>query len=214
MTASAKPRSRRARVNPNQLAFSWGGARQGAGRPARGPIASERHTTRPTLVPWFPVHVIARVDPSVRAMGRRDAYATIRRAVRLSLARVNFRIVRLAIHARHLELLVEADDKHALARGMQGFQVSAARAVNRAVRRRGTVFPDRYRMRILRTRAEARAVVHASRARPELARDHGARPAAALGNDMPSAVVTPATPQTAILLASVDRYADPFAADG
>ncbi len=155
-------RSRRVRANPNQLSFSWGGAREGAGRPARGPIVSERHTTRPALAPWFPVHVIARVDPSVRALGRRDAYATIRRAVKLSLARANFRILRLAIHAQRVELLVEADDKHALARGMQGFQVSAARAVNRAVRRSGAVFPDRYRMTILRTREAARAAVRSA----------------------------------------------------
>ncbi len=150
------------RANPNQLSFAWGGVREGAGRPARGPIVSERHRTRPNLAPQFPVHVIARVAPSVRAMGRRDAYATIRRAVKLSLARANFRIVRLAIHAQRLELLVEADDKHALARGMQGFQVSAARAVNRALRRTGSVFPDRYRMTILRTREAARAAVRSA----------------------------------------------------
>lgn len=159
---STSGRSRHVRANPNQLSFAWGGAREGAGRPARGPIVSERHRTRPTLAPQFPVHVIARVAPSVRAMGRRDAYATIRRAVKLSLARANFRIVRLAIHAQRLELLVEADDKHALARGMQGFQVSAARAVNRAVRRTGSVFPDRYRMTILRTREAARASVRSA----------------------------------------------------
>ncbi|MFN0250464.1 MAG: hypothetical protein ACKV2T_26525 [Kofleriaceae bacterium] len=158
-TATPRMRVRRACANPNQLAFAWGGAREGAGRPARGPVVSERHTVRPPLAPWFPVHVTARIDPTVRALGRRDAYATIRRAVTLSLARTNFRIVRLAIHATRLELLVEADDKHALARGMQGFQVSAARAVNRAARRTGCVFPDRYRMAILRTRGAARAVV-------------------------------------------------------
>jgi hypothetical protein len=157
---TATPRVRtRTRANPNQLSFAWGGAREGAGRPARGPIVSERHGTRPTLAPWFPVHVTARIDPSVRTLGRRDAYATIRRAVKLSLARTNFRIVRLAIHATRLELLVEADDKHALARGMQGFQVSAARAVNRVARRTGCVFLDRYRMAILRTRGAARAVL-------------------------------------------------------
>lgn len=152
------------RANPNQLTFSWGGAREGAGRPARGPIASERHTTRPALAPRSAVHVVARIAPSVRTLGRRDAYATIRRAVTLSLARSDFRIVRLAIHAHRLELLVEADDKRALARGMQGFQVSAARAVNRASRRRGAVFPDRYRMTILRTRAAVRSALHASAA--------------------------------------------------
>ena len=42
---------------------------------------------------------------------------------------------------------------------MQGFQVAAARHLNRAHRRSGTVFPDRYRMRILATRADVRATL-------------------------------------------------------
>lgn len=182
------------RANPDQLSFAWGGAREGAGRPARGPVVSERHVRRPALAAHLPVHVIARVDPSVRALGRRDAYATIRRAVKLSLARSNFRIVRLAIHAQRLELLVEADDKHALARGMQGFQISAARAVNRAVRRTGTVFPDRYRMTILRTRAAARAAVR-SAARASIAFERVAFPeslhARAIEADVPRATSPP-----------------------
>ena len=190
-TTDSAPRARpRVRADLRPLAFSWGGARHGAGRPARGPITSERHTTRPTLTPWFPVHVTARLAPAVRVLGRRDAYAVLRRAVKVSLARTNFRIVRLAIHAHRLELLVEADDKHALARGMQGFGVSAARAVNRAARRSGAVFPDRYRMTILRTRAAARAAV-----RTALRNGTAAREAIEL--------VAPASPETTILRASL-----------
>ena len=160
-------------------ATRWGGARAGAGRPRKGPIASEPHKTRPTLQPRHPVHIAARVLrptahllrptnargalPSAR-QGRRgftraDLKHALRRALTLSLARADFRIIHLAIAASRIELVVEADDKLALARGMQGFQVSAAKTINRLARRRGTVFPDRYRMRILRTRVEVRAVV-------------------------------------------------------
>jgi len=39
---------------------------------------------------------------------------------------------------------------------MQGFQIAAARYLNRVVRRRGPVFPDRYRARILTTRLAVR----------------------------------------------------------
>jgi hypothetical protein len=183
-TRATTTRATATRATANaQLSFSWGGARENAGRPARGPVASERHTTRPHLASWFPVHVIARVDASLRVMSQRDAYTTIRRAVKLSLARTNFRIVRLAIHAQRLELLVEADDKHALARGMQGFQVSAARAVNRAIRRKGTVFPDRYRMKILRTTSAARAAVRTA-IRAAVAIECPARPESALARAM------------------------------
>lgn len=140
---------------------SWGGARAGAGRPARGPHASEPHKTRPTLSPRHPVHVRARLVRGIRRVGRGRAYRALRRAIAVSLARDDFRIVHFAVLASRLELVVEATDKVALARGMQGFQVSAARCLNRYAQRCGTVFPDRYRMAILRTRLEVRAVAGA-----------------------------------------------------
>jgi len=138
---------------------TWGGAREGAGRPRSRAIASEPHKVRPALAARHPVHVITRVLPAAQPLRRRDTYRAIRRALETSLARSDFRIVRLTVHAARLELLVEADDKVALARGMQGFQVAAARRLNTALRRRGTVFPDRYRAAILATRSAVRAAV-------------------------------------------------------
>jgi len=155
----------------------WGGARADAGRPASGPIASEPHKQRPPLSPQHPVHVIARLAAkahgrsSARARsarrgatsastgGRRELLTALRRALRRSLARGDFRIVALVVRKRRLELVVEADSALALARGMQGFQVAAAKHWNRARGRTGTVFPDRYRPRTLRTRAEVRAAL-------------------------------------------------------
>ncbi|MBA3453579.1 MAG: hypothetical protein H0T42_10855 [Deltaproteobacteria bacterium] len=150
---------------------TWGGARRGAGRPRTRAIASEPHRVRPVLVARHPVHVITRVLPAARSLRRRDAYRAIRRAVQTSLARADFRIVCLTVRAARLELLVEADDKIALARGMQGFQVAVARRLNTALRRRGTVFPDRYRSSILATRDAVRAAVQAASA-GQIARPH------------------------------------------
>jgi hypothetical protein len=134
----------------------WGGARANAGRPARGPIASEPHKRRPALASHHAVHVTARVVRAATPLRRRDAYAAVRRAFHRSLARGDFRIVSLVIRRHRIEALVEADSATSLARGMQGFQVAAARHLNRAHRRSGTVFPDRYRMRVLATRAAVR----------------------------------------------------------
>lgn len=138
---------------------NWGGARANAGRPARGPIRSEPHKRRPLLSPRHAVHVTARVVRTTSPLSRRAAYAAIHRAVRRSLARADFRIVSIVIRARRIEAVVEAESALALARGMQGFLVAAARRLNRAHRRRGTVFPDRYRMRVLATRAAVRAAL-------------------------------------------------------
>ncbi|MBA3462386.1 MAG: hypothetical protein H0T46_20660, partial [Deltaproteobacteria bacterium] len=88
--------------------IGWGGARRGAGRPARGAIASEPHKTRSALGPRHPVHVTARVVPRIGSLRRRVAYTALRRAVITSLARADFRIVRLALRPSGVELLVEA----------------------------------------------------------------------------------------------------------
>jgi hypothetical protein len=62
-----------------------------------------------------------------------------------------------------VHLLVEAQDKKALASGMQGFQISAAKHLNAAIskgkpgpRRRGPVFPDRYHAEIITSPTQAR----------------------------------------------------------
>ena len=53
-------------------------------------------------------------------------------------------------HDQHVHMLIEAENKQVLARGLQGFQISAARNINtllgvdRYRRRRGPVFEDRY----------------------------------------------------------------------
>ena len=105
------------------------------------------------------MQITARVVPAVGRLRRRPAYRAIRRAVRTSLGRVDFRIVELCVRATRLELIVEATDKAALARGMQGFQIAAARYLNRVAGRRGPVFPDRYRAETLTTRRAVRRAI-------------------------------------------------------
>jgi hypothetical protein len=107
------------------------------------------------------VHVIADVVPAIGSLRAPVARTAIDRALTTSLARSDFAIVHLRVVPRRLELIVAAADHVALARGMQGFQVAAARYLNAAIARRGPVFPDRYRARILRTPASLRAAIAA-----------------------------------------------------
>jgi REP element-mobilizing transposase RayT len=85
-------------------------------------------------------------------------YRAIRWATLTAARRDDFRIIHASIQRTHVHLLVEAHDRVSLARGMQSFEISAARLINRAHRRRrrGTVFPDRYHPHILATRSEVR----------------------------------------------------------
>lgn len=66
------------------------------------------------------------------------------------------RIVHFALMIRHLHLIVEAKDRDALSRGMQGFGVRLARRLNKELGRRGRVLRDRYHEHILRTPREVR----------------------------------------------------------
>src|SRR5437867_9154595 len=56
----------------------------------------------------------------------------------------------------HLHLIVEADDTQALGRGLRSLVIRVARAVNRALGRRGRVWGDRYHARALTTPREVR----------------------------------------------------------
>ena len=96
-------------------------------------------------------------------MRRRFTYRAIREATLTTARREDFRIVHVSIQRTHVHLLVEANDKDALASGMQGFQISAAKHLNAAIsrgrpgpRRRGTVFPDRYHAQIITSPRQAR----------------------------------------------------------
>src|SRR6185295_14142344 len=125
--------------------------------------AGSPHKARPELKARHPVHVVLRVVGAVGNLRRRATYKAVREATLTTARREDFRIVHLSIQRNHLHLLVEADHRAALASGMQGFQISAAKHLNAAIskdrpgpRRRGSVFPDRYHAEIITTPTQAR----------------------------------------------------------
>jgi hypothetical protein len=60
-------------------------------------------------------------------------------------------LVHFSVQRDHLHLLVEASDRRALSRGMQGLSIRVARATNGELGRKGRVFADRYHARALTT---------------------------------------------------------------
>ena len=117
--------------------------RPGAGRPPKGPRPSERHETRPFHDARVPVHVIVRTTPGARLRGGRG-WRAVRHALLVTAARTGFRVCHVSIQATHVHAIVEADDRVALARGMQGFQIACARRFNKLRGTRGQIFADRY----------------------------------------------------------------------
>ena len=155
----------RLRSAPEQLPLfkKRGGKRRGAGRPPNGARAGSPHRKRPYLHARYPVHVTLRVASAVSSLRRRSVFRAVREATLTTARRENVRIVHLSVQRTHLHLLVEADHKEALAAGMQGFQISAAKHINAAIskrrpgpRRRGVVFTDRYHAEIITSPTQAR----------------------------------------------------------
>src|SRR5262249_2662630 len=79
--------------------------------------------------------------------------------MRAALARASrrcFRIVHFSVQVDHVHLLVEGDDGGAFRSGLQGLAIRVAKAVNRALRRRGSVWAGRDHVRDLATPREVR----------------------------------------------------------
>jgi putative transposase len=144
-----------------------GGRRPGAGRRPRGVRSSERHKARPRLTGRDPILVTVRIDREVGNLRRRGIYHALRFALYATALREDFRVVHFSIQRTHLHMIVEAQSKRALSRGMQGLLISAARQINGAVevetgvRRRGRVVSDRYHARTLTSpKAVRRAIAY------------------------------------------------------
>ena len=94
--------------------------------------------------------------PSLR---KRATYRVLLAAMGRGSERFGMRLVHWSALSNHVHLMVEARDRRALTRGMQGLAVRMARALNRAWARRGSVFADRYHARALRSPREVRAAL-------------------------------------------------------
>src|ERR1041384_3370935 len=144
--------SRGRKRHVQQELFRHGGKRRGAGRKPGGRRARECHAARPEFKASQPLHVVMRVVREVGSLRRRELYKALREATITAAMRERFRIVHVSLQRDHVQMIVEAEHKTALAKGMQGFMISAAKHINRALgegerRRRGKVFNDRYHVR-------------------------------------------------------------------
>jgi REP element-mobilizing transposase RayT len=161
----AKASSRARKKHVQQALFRRGGRRRGAGRKPKGKRAGSRHQTRPEVKASQALHVVLRVLPAVGSLRRRKMYQAMRQATILAAVRERIRIVHVSLQGTHVHLLIEAENKHALARGMQGFQISAARHINtmlrdnRYGRRRGRVFADRYHLEVITSPTRAHRAI-------------------------------------------------------
>jgi REP element-mobilizing transposase RayT len=102
----------------------------------------------------LPAHVTLRVRSDVPSLRTVRIVHEIERTFADGCERPGFRLVHYSLQGNHAHLIVEAQDREALGRGMNAIGARLARAVNRAARRTGRVLSDRYHHRTLRTPRE------------------------------------------------------------
>lgn len=132
-----------------------GGRRPGAGRPKK-PDAGVSHLRRPRLASRYPVHATWKVRSEIPTLRNKRRMEVIRRCFRKGCERFGFRLTHFSVQRDHIHLIGEAKDKRALSRGLQGLGVRIAKGLNKALRRKGKVFADRYHSHILETPREVR----------------------------------------------------------
>jgi putative transposase len=133
----------------------WGGARAGAGRKRLAARPSPPHRPRAPHDARWPVHVTLRACDAIPSLRSAWVFPIVRRSLAAS-HKPAFRVVHFSVQSDHIHLVVEGDAQVALVRGVQGLAGRCAKAVNRAVGRRGRVWSSRHHRHALRTPTETR----------------------------------------------------------
>jgi REP element-mobilizing transposase RayT len=133
-----------------------GGARAGAGRKPNGAAPLMARTTRPAHAAYHPALVTVKLRQHLPRLRNRKERAALLTHFARGKDRFGFRLLHFAILNDHLHFVVEAKDRTALSRGLQGLLIRLARGLNKLWGRKGKVFADRYHDRALKSPREVR----------------------------------------------------------
>ena len=136
-------------------ARTWGGRRAGAGRKRAGLRRGVAHLARPDHAARQPVHVTLRARRGLPSLREGSVFRVVRRALAQSSGR-QLHVVHFSVQADHVHLIIEAETRGSLSRGVQGLAIRIARAVNRVLGRHGKLWGDRFHARPLTTPREVR----------------------------------------------------------
>ena len=137
----------------------WGGnrkhdwARRQKRRGIRIPVPHDR---RGEVSARYPVHVTMRLQAGLPCLRDTRTFEVVQEALVKGSDRFGFRLVQFSMQTNHLHLIVEAQDRKALSKGMQGLTIRVAKALNKLWRRRGKVFAERYHDVTLRSPRQVR----------------------------------------------------------
>ncbi|MFN7669924.1 MAG: transposase, partial [Planctomycetota bacterium] len=128
----------------------------GAGRKPNGAAPLMARTTRPAHAAYHPALVTVKLRQHLPRLRNRKERAALLTHFARGKDRFGFRLLHFAILNDHLHFVVEAKDRTALSRGLQGLLIRLARGLNKLWGRKGKVFADRYHDRALKSPREVR----------------------------------------------------------
>jgi putative transposase len=105
-----------------------------------------------------PLHVTLRAKKDVPSFRSKRRYMRMRESIRAASVRFGMRVVHFTLMDNHVHLIVEAMDRRALTRGMQGLAIRLAKSAN-GKWRDGKVFRDRYHAVVLESPRQVRSAV-------------------------------------------------------
>jgi len=117
------------------------------------------HVRRPPVTRHKPHHVTVRVTRATWNLRSQRCF----RPIVLELARASrswLRIVHFSVQRDHIHLIVEADDRRAMSKGLRTLFARIACRLNALMGASGPRFTDRYHEHILATPREARNAVY------------------------------------------------------
>ncbi|MBL8901015.1 MAG: transposase [Planctomycetes bacterium] len=168
------------RRKDQQLEFDFrqhGGKRKGAGRKPKNAEPGMPHRQRAMKQRGEPLHITVRLADGLPSLRRGGALKRVLAALNASSDRHGMRIVYYSIQMDHLHLLVEADDRDCVARGMNALLSPLALALNKLWGRRGKMFRERYHDEVITTPTQTR---NALRYVLQNGKKHGVMPQASI----------------------------------
>ena len=133
-----------------------GGKRKGAGRKSYRETPYRRHVERERMNRGTPLHITLRLIGGLPSLRRMDSMFVVRQAFAAARNRHGMRIVHYAVLTNHIHVIVEAENRDAVANGMNGLQVRLIKRLNKLWQRRGTIFVDRYHDKVITTPRQMR----------------------------------------------------------
>jgi REP element-mobilizing transposase RayT len=86
-------------------------------------------------------------------------FRVLERAFYAGCSRFGGRVCHFSVQHNHVHMVVEAADRVAMARALQGLAIRMAKGLNKVMDRKGRVFGDRYHSKVLETPTQVRAAL-------------------------------------------------------